>query len=120
MILSYRFSAFVIAVFFSYGMSVFAGEGVLFSGPDALNSDPCPAADRIDQLNFNKKILYMPDSEDQVRDLLGTIFSSNQDEATRAIVSLALAGNLEAFTKLLDVKKSQWPESLLRLLSECR
>ena len=120
MILSYRFSAFVIVVFFLYGMSVFAGEDVLFSGPDALNSDPCPVADRIVQLNFNKKILYMPDSEGQVRDLLGTIFSSNQDEATRAIVSLALAGNLEAFTKLLNPQKCEWPEAILLLLSESR
>ena len=106
MILNYRFSASVIVVFLLYGMSVFAGEGVLFSGPDAFNSDSCPAADRIDQLNFNKKILYIPDSEDQVRDLLGKISSSNQDEATRAIVSLALAGNLEAFTKLLDAQNA--------------
>jgi hypothetical protein len=85
-------------------LSVFAGEGVLFTGPEALNSTPCPAADHIVQLNFNKKILYIPDSEDQVRELLGEIFSSNQDEATRAIVSLALAGNQEAFTKLLNTQ----------------
>ena len=106
MILNYRFSASVMVVFLLYGMSVFAGEGVLFSGPGALNSDPCPAADHIDQLKFNKKILYIPDSEDQVRDLLGKISSSNQDEATSAIVSLALAGNLEAFTKLLDAQNA--------------
>ncbi len=106
MILNYRISASVIVIILFCGLSVFAGEGVLFSGPDALNSDPCPAADRIDKLNFNKKILYIPDSEDQVRDLLGKISSSNQDEATRAIVSLALAGNLEAFTKLLNAQNT--------------
>jgi len=106
MILNYRFSASVIVIILFCGLSVFAGEGVLFSGPDALNSDPCPAADRIDKLNFNKKILYIPDSEDQVRDLLGKISSSNQDEATRAIVSLALAGNLDAFTKLLNAQNA--------------
>ncbi len=106
MILNYRLSASVIVIFLFCGLRVFAGEGVLFSGPDAVNSDPCPAADRIDQLNFNKKILYIPSSEDQVRDLLGKISSSNQDEATRAIVSLALAGNLEAFTKLLNAQNT--------------
>ena len=106
MILNYRISASVIVIFLFSGLSVFAGEGVLISGPDALNSVPCPAADRIDQLNFNKKILYMPDSEDQVRDFLGKISSSNQNEAARAIVSLALAGNLEAFTKLLNAQNA--------------
>jgi hypothetical protein len=106
MISNYRISASVIVIFLFCGLSVFAGEGVLFSGPDALNSDPCPAADRIYQLNFNKKILYIPGPEDQVRDLLGKISSSHQDEATRAIVSLALAGNLEAFTKLLNAQNA--------------
>ena len=102
MILNNRISASVIVIILFCGLSVFAGEGVLFSGPDTLNSDPCPAADRIDQLNFNKKILYIPKSKDQVRDLLEKISSSNQNEAARAIVSLALAGNLKAFTKLLN------------------
>ena len=104
MILNYRISASVIVILLFCGLSVFAGEGVLFAGPDALNSNPCPAADRIDQLNFNKKILSIPGTEDQVRDLLGKISSSNQNEATRGIVSLALAGNLEAFTKLLNAQ----------------
>ncbi len=106
MISNYRISASVIVIFLFCGLSVFAGESVLFSGPDALNSDPCPAVDRIYQLNFNKKIRYIPSPEDQVRDLLGKISSSHQDEATRAIVSLALAGNLEAFTKLLNAQNA--------------
>lgn len=106
MISNYRMSASVIVILLFFGLSVFAGEGVLYSGPDALNLDPCPAADRIYQLNFNKKMLYIPDSEDQVWDLLGKMSSSNQDDATRAIVSLALAGNLEAFTKLLNAKNA--------------
>jgi len=83
-------------------LSAFAEGGILFSGPGVFNPDLCPAADRTEQLNFNKKILYIPDSEDQVRDLLGNISSNNQDEAGRAIVSLALAGNLKAFNKLLN------------------
>jgi len=102
MIANCRISAFVIVLFLICGLSAFAEGDIPFSGAGVFNPDLCPDADRTEQLNFNKKILYIPDSEDQVRDLLGNISSNNQDEAGRAIVSLALAGNLKAFNKLLN------------------
>jgi len=102
MIANHRNSAFVIIFFLFCGLGPFAEGGDLFSAPGVLNPDLCPAADRIEQLNFNNKPLYTPDSEDQVRDLLGKVFSNNQDEANRAIVALALAGDLKAFDKLLN------------------
>ena len=101
MILNYRNKASIIFIFFFCGLNGYAGESIQFSEPVVLNFDPCPAAERIDSLNFNKKILAIPVSEDQILNHLGKISSSNRDEARRSIVSLALAGNVEAFTKLL-------------------
>ncbi|MDP3260439.1 MAG: hypothetical protein Q8M34_07630 [Thermodesulfovibrionales bacterium] len=62
---------------------------------------PCPNADRIYQANFNNEDLQIPNTEDQVRDFLGNISSNKKEISDRAIVSLALSGNLEAFKKLL-------------------
>ena len=104
MIANCRTSTFVIVFLLFCGLSAFAEGGDLFSAPEVLEPDLCPAADRVEQLNFNKKPLYIPDSEDQVRDLLGRISSSNQEEASRAIIALALAGNLEAFNELLNAQ----------------
>jgi len=101
MIANFRTSVFAIVIFLFYGLSTFAEGDDLFPETGVLNPDLCPEADRITQLNFNQETLHIPDSEDQVRDLLGKISSSNQDEASRAIVALALAGNLEAFHLLL-------------------
>jgi len=100
MFAKYRINGLVMVLFLMCSLSAFADSGIPFS-------DLCPAADRIEQLNLNKEPLYLPDSEDQIKDLLGRIFSSNQDEANRAIIALALAGNLQAFNELLNAQNVQ-------------
>lgn len=102
----YRF--LILTLIFIPALSVSANDVVRNTGSAIIDSATCPNADRIYQIDFNNEILLIPNTEDEVQDLLGNISSNKKDVSDRAIISLALMGNLEAFKKLLNEGNNNW------------
>jgi hypothetical protein len=73
------------------------------------NLERCPPAKHDDHIRLNGNVVSIPKDIHQGKKFLDQIHSPDKDESFSAIMSLALAGNLDAFNQLLGLEN---PEKL--------